>query len=189
MAGYIGLKKELILKNNLRIDFDTFCTELLADQGLFVGRIDGRYTGPAVSGDIGNGAADPSSTGINEAYSCAIRDIYTRKLQFQTDIPYETLSIDVNRAWKYPVENAILSQEKTIHDCMSKNRLMKVWVICGYYDLATPFHTAEWTYNHLFLNDDLQKNLSFSYYPSGHMFYQHEPSLQQFRKDAEAWFK
>ena len=83
----------------------------------------------------------------------------------------------------------MLSQEKIIHDCMSRNSLLKVWVICGYYDLATPFFSAEWTYDHLFLNSEQQKNLSFTYYYSGHMFYQHEPSLQQFRKDAEAWFQ
>ena len=28
---------------------------------------------------------------------------------------------------------------------MSKNPKMKVWVLCGYYDLATPFFAAEWT--------------------------------------------
>ena len=190
MAGYMGLKKELILKKNLRIDFDTYCTELLSDQGLFVGRIDGRYTGPAVSGSIGAGAADPSNTGITEAYAGAIRDLYSRKYQFETDIPFETLSDEVIYAWHYSgFENAILSQETIIHDCMSRNSLMKVWVICGYYDLATPFYAAEWTYSHLFLNSDLRKNLSFTYYPSGHMFYQHEPSLRQFRKDAEAWFR
>ena len=44
-------------------------------------------------------------------------------------------------------------------------------------------------YNHLFLNGSLQDNLTFSYYPSGHMFYQHEPSLRQFRQDAEAWYQ
>ena len=43
--------------------------------------------------------------------------------------------------------------------------------------------------HHLFLNSGLQDNLTFSYYPSGHMFYQHEPSLRQFRQDAEAWYQ
>ena len=189
MAGYIGLPKELILENNLRIDGDTFCTELLRDKKMFVGRIDGRVTGPALSGDIGSGAADPSSAGTDQAYADAMRDLITRKHQFRTDVPYAALSIPVNEAWKFPdQENAILSQERIIHDCMSKNPQLKVWVICGYYDLATPFFSAEWTYSHLFLMDGLKDNLSFTYYQSGHMFYQHEPSLRQFRKDAEAWF-
>ena len=96
----------------------------------------------------------------------------------------------VDKAWTFPKQmNSFLSQERIIHDCMSKNPKMKVWVLCGYYDLATPFFAAEWTYNHLFLNSGLQDNLTFTYYPSGHMFYQHEPSLRQFRQDAEAWYQ
>ncbi len=189
MTGYIGLKKELILQKNLRIDMDTFCTQLLSDEKLVVGRVDGRFTGPAVAGSLEDATADPSAT-TNNAYIEAIRDLYTRKLQVQSDLPYEALSLDVNRAWGFPeCENAVLSQEKILHDCMSKNPLMKVWVICGYYDQATPFFAAEWTYSHLFLESNLQNNLSFTYYPSGHMFYQHGPSLQQFRQDAEAWYK
>lgn len=189
MTGYIGLKKELILQKNLRIDMDTFCTQLLSDEKLVVGRIDGRFTGPAVAGSLEDATADPSAN-TNNAYIEAIRDLYTRKLQVQSDLSYEPLSLDVNRAWGFPgYENAVLSQEKILHDCMSKNPLMKVWVICGYYDQATPFFAAEWTYSHLFLESNLQNNLSFTYYPSGHMFYQHGPSLQQFRQDAEAWYK
>lgn len=189
MAGYIGLKKELILRKNLRIDMDTFCTELLGDEKLFVGRVDGRYTGPAVAGNLEDAGADPSAT-TNAAYIEAIRDLYTRKFRYQTDLSYEPLNLVVNAAWTFPQnDNSILSQEGILHDCISKNPLMKVWVLCGYYDQATPFFSAEWTYSHLFLNSSLQDNVSFTYYPSGHMFYQHEPSLRQFRQDAEAWFK
>jgi len=187
ISGYIGLSKALLLQKNLRIDMDTFCTQLLADQGLFVGRVDGRYTGPAVDGSLGDGQADPSAITIG-AYVEAARDLFTRKLGYQADESYEALSATVNAAWTFPGNNVVLSQERIIHDCMSKSPLMKVWVICGDYDQATPFFAAEWTYSHLFLNDDLKDNLSFTYYPSGHMFYQHEPSLRQFRADAEAWY-
>ena len=81
-----------------------------------------------------------------------------------------------------------LSQEKVLHDCMSRNPLLKVWVLCGYYDLATPFFGAEWTCNRLFLNEARQKNLQFTYYPSGHMFCMHAASLRKFRAEAEAWY-
>ena len=188
ISGYIGLPMELILQKNLRIDMETFTTGLLADQNLFVGRVDGRYTGPAVAGSLADAVADPSAT-TNAGYIEAVRNLYTGKYQYQTDVPYKPLSLDVNAAWVYPGNNTILSQERILHDCMSKNPHMKVWVICGYYDQATPFFAAEWTYSHLFLNSGLQDNLSFTYYPSGHMFYQHEPSLQQFRKDAESWYQ
>ena len=47
---------------------------------------------------------------------------------------------------------------------------------------------ADGKYLAMELNEELQDNLSFTYYPSGHMFYLHEPSMAQFRQDAEAWY-
>ncbi len=188
IAGYVGLNKEWILNQNLKFKVDDFCAMLLADQKLMTGRTDGRYTGPLTSGNLGSGISDPSMAGNVEAFSNAINDILTRKLEYHSDFPYSAISsIDDN--WTYRrFMNSFLSQERIIHDCMSRNRNLKVWVMCGYYDLATPFFGAEWTYSHLFLNSEYEKNLQFTYYPSGHMFYMHQPSYDQFRAEAEAWY-
>ncbi len=86
------------------------------------------------------------------------------------------------------IEGGYLSQEKIINECISKNPFLKVWVLCGYYDAATPFYAAEYTFDHVFLNDDLRDNVSFTYYHSGHMIYMEKESFDKFRKDAEAWF-
>ncbi|MBQ6399728.1 MAG: peptidase S10 [Clostridia bacterium] len=189
MAGYIGLSPEDIEGQNLRVTNDFFCSHLLKDRKLMAGRVDSRYTGPVVSGSLEDGDADPSMTGMTEAFVGAFNEVLTRKLNYQTNLRYEAMSNEVNGKWDQShFTNSMLSQESMIHDCMSKNTFMKVWVVCGYYDLATPFFAAEWTYSHLFLNEDIRKNLSFTYYPAGHMFYLHEPSLKQFRQDAEAWF-
>ena len=42
--------------------------------------------------------------------------------------------------------------------------------------------------DYVFINDALQDNLSFTYYPSGHMVYVDADSLVQLHQDAEAWF-
>ena len=42
-------------------------------------------------------------------------------------------------------------------------------------------------YEHI-RNEALQENLSFTYYPSGHMVYLDDDSLVQIRQDAESWF-
>lgn len=42
--------------------------------------------------------------------------------------------------------------------------------------------------DYVFINDALQDNLSFTYYPSGHMIYVNADSLVQLHQDAEAWF-
>ena len=73
-------------------------------------------------------------------------------------------------------------------DVTDKNNFLKIWVVCGYYDAATPFYSAEWTYNHVFLNDESKDNLQFTYYPSGHMFYVDKEAFDSFRSDAENWY-
>lgn len=188
IAAYIGVSKEFVLKHNLRVERDDFNAELLSDRKLMIGRIDSRYTGPVVDGNLGDGTSDPSSLGITEAFSGVFNQYVSQVLNYRTDQPYDVLSLDVNSAWSFGSDNSALAQEDMIRDCMSANEQMKVWVLCGRYDLATPFFAAEWVYSHLFLNDELQDNLSFTYYPSGHMFYLHEPSMAQFRQDAEAWY-
>jgi carboxypeptidase C (cathepsin A) len=188
MAGMIGLEKEYILKKNLRVSMEDFCSQLLGDQRLLIGRQDSRYTGPAVDGDLGDGTSDPSNLGIIEAFSAVMNNYVTQDLGYMTDRPYEVLSLDVNEKWDYGEDNAVVAQEDEIRDCMSANRFLKVWVICGYYDLATPFFGTEWVFSHLFLNGELEKNLAFKYYPAGHMFYLLDANVSAFRGDAEAWF-
>ena len=188
IAGYIGVSREFVLKHNLRVPMGEFCPELLADRKLMIGRTDSRYTGPVIEGSLDDGTSDPSSTGISEAFSAVFNNYVSQVLNYHTDMPYEMLSLDVNGKWNYNHDNSMVAQEDIIRDCMGANPKMKIWVLCGYYDLATPFYGAEWVYSHIFLNDELKGNLSFTYYPAGHMFYLHEPSLEQFRKDAEAWF-
>ena len=190
VAAYTGLTAEKVAESNLRVDYQTFCKSILADQKLVIGRVDGRYTGPLTSGDMGNGDADPSSAAMDGIYGAAVNQYINEELGFHTDMPYTTLSLSVNDAWTF-LQNmgSGFTQENILYETMSKNRFLKVWVLCGYYDLATPFYAAEWGFNHVFVNDDRETNLQFTYYPSGHMIYMHEPSLAQFRKDAEKWFR
>ena len=95
---------------------------------------------------------------------------------------------DIEPKWNFDLDGRTLSQENTIYEAMSKNPFLKVWVLCGYYDAATPFYAAEWVYNHVFIDDSLVDNLSFTYYPSGHMIYVNADSRAQFRQEAEAWY-
>lgn len=81
-----------------------------------------------------------------------------------------------------------LSQGPILNEELSQNPFLKIWVLCGYYDMATPFYAAEYTYSQIFTDQDRMDNVSFTYYPSGHMFYIHKPSMLKFREEAEAWF-
>jgi carboxypeptidase C (cathepsin A) len=61
---------------------------------------------------------------------------------------------------------------------MKTNPDLKVLLNGGYYDLATPFYAAQYEMDHLPIQAPLQKNISYAWYPSGHMVYAHVPSLK-----------
>ena len=125
----------------------------------------------------------------NQFYQQISQRIQMRMQETHTDQPYEPLSLEVNEKWTYPGSPIGFSQEKIIYELMSKNKFLKIWVLCGYYDMATPFFAAEWVYDHVFLNKGYEKNLKFTYYPSGHMIYMHKPSLVEFKEQAERWYR
>ena len=189
IAGYTGLDAAFVLKHNLRIDVEDFCKQLLSDQKLVIGRIDGRYTGPVTGGSFGSSSADPSLGVLGGAFGMAVNEYIAGELNYHSDKLYETLSISVSESWRYGLDNQVLCQEGDIYNAISQNAFLKIWVLCGYYDLATPFHSAEWVYDHVFLNPENEGRITFTYYPSGHMIYMHEPSLAKFRQEAEAWYK
>jgi carboxypeptidase C (cathepsin A) len=70
-----------------------------------------------------------------------------------------------------------------LRSAMIKNPYMKVLVMEGYYDLATPFLAAEYTIDHLNISPDLRKNISYETYEAGHMMYLQTKSLQKMHKD------
>ncbi len=188
MAGFTGLSEEFVMKKNLRVTLDDFCKELLSDKKQMTGRMDGRFTGPVIDGDLGSGESDPSGFDVDMPLMAAVNHYITDELNYDTDTPYIQLSLDINYRWNYNSDNEFLSQEETIYNCMTANSKLKVWVLCGYYDGATPFFGGEWVYDHVFLDDSRKDNLSFTYYPAGHMFYLDEASFDRFRKDAENWY-
>ena len=66
---------------------------------------------------------------------------------------------------------------------MKLNPKMKVFLAGGYYDLATPFYEGIYEMHHLPIPEKLQSNISYHYYPAGHMIYVNEDVLHQFHDD------
>ena len=70
---------------------------------------------------------------------------------------------------------------------MVKDPYLKVLVMEGYYDLATPFYAADYTMNHMDLGPEYRKNISFATYDAGHMMYVREAELAKVKKDFTAF--
>ena len=71
---------------------------------------------------------------------------------------------------------------------MTTNPRLRVFVGCGYFDMATPFGAAEWTFSHMGLQPELRQHVTFGYYESGHMVYMHQQSLDRFHADLDKFY-
>ena len=71
---------------------------------------------------------------------------------------------------------------------MRTNPFLKVLSLNGYYDMATPFFGTEFDISHMLLGPELQKNIQFRYYPSGHMVYLNPAELAHMHADLAAWY-
>jgi carboxypeptidase C (cathepsin A) len=72
---------------------------------------------------------------------------------------------------------------------MAKNPYLRVMVGAGYYDMATPFANAEYTFNHLGYDQTYRDRVEFKYYESGHMAYLNQDSAKQLKSDIAAFIR
>ena len=66
---------------------------------------------------------------------------------------------------------------------------MKLFVAEGYYDLATPPATVDYSVSHLRLPPELRTNMTVHKYEGGHMMYIYEPSMEKLRKDLVEFYE
>ena len=72
---------------------------------------------------------------------------------------------------------------------MKLNPKMQILLAGGYYDLATPFFEGIYEMHHLQIPANLQQNISYKYYPAGHMIYVNESVLKQFHDDVASFVR
>jgi carboxypeptidase C (cathepsin A) len=190
LASLTGLSESYVDKVNLRIEHVRFYTELLRDKGLTTGRMDGRFTTWEPDGGREHMSDDASISRIIGAYAAGFNHYVRAELEYANDLPYEILSMEVNKAWSYSdFEGRTVSVVDSLSSAMRANPHLKVHVAYGHYDGATPYFAAEHVLAHLNIPDELRENIDSAYYPAGHMMYVHEGSRVQQSKDLAAFIR
>ena len=176
--GYTGLPVAYILKADLKITGGQFAHELLSGSGDLTGRLDSRYSGPAMDPMGESASYDPLDSSI-DAPTVAMFNQYVRNtLDFGKNMTYKP-EINVFRYWnfKHAQPGAPFQLPFTpnvmpdLASAMKYNPNLKILLAGGYFDLGTTFYSSQYELHQLPIPHKLQKNISYAFFQSGHMVY------------------
>jgi carboxypeptidase C (cathepsin A) len=91
--------------------------------------------------------------------------------------------------WDWGTNNGYADTSEMLRAAFAKNPYLKLFVACGYYDMATPYFAAEYTLNHMNLEAGQRGNIRLEYYEAGHMMYIDARMLAKLKQDVAAFIK
>ena len=191
---YTGLPVDYLLRTDLRIEYGAFEKNLLADQELTTGTLDTRFTGPTLDPLSRTTEYDPQSAAISSAYVSAFNAYVRQSLKYAGELVYKP-GIGVYGSWDYRhqppgASRPLIQLPNVLPDlavAMKQNPDMRVLVLGGYFDVSTPYFEGWFEMHHLPIPKDLESNIRYRYYESGHMVYVNVPTLKQLHEDVAAF--
>jgi carboxypeptidase C (cathepsin A) len=190
-AVFTGLDLDYVLRSRLRVNATRFTKELLREDGLAVGRLDGRYTADEIDDVAERPSFDAGSAAISAPYAAGLHE-HLADLGVDLDRPYHTSGPDVGRNWVWDRSLSSGGEPRYVNTApdlawaMSYDPSLRVLVASGYYDYATPFFDAEFTMARHGIDMD---RVTMTYYEAGHMMYLHEPSREAVAADIRAFIR
>ncbi len=190
LSYFTGIDEDYFRLSDLRITDRRFYKELLRDEGLVVGRLDGRFTGRDMDDAGETPESDPSFYGIDGAYTAAVNHYLTSDLGVEIERQYKIFG-RVGRNWNWQLSSTgfrsfNVNVAPYIGTAMRQNSALRVFNAAGYYDFATPFFDAEMSFMR---NGVVPERITYAYYESGHMMYIHHPSLVRLMDDVRAFIR
>ena len=184
LGQFTGLPSEVWTKAHLRLQAAEFEALLLGDKGMVTGRQDTRYTAPALHGLSVKPGFDAS--GVKGSTVQAVIDTYMHgtlkfgiglNYQQDADIPGHWDMFHVSDPSKFWLGGLnVLTDLATV---MTRNAAMRVLVMGGYFDLATPYQAGIAEMKHLPLQPQLENNIEYAVFPTGHEPYLDADSRQK----------
>jgi carboxypeptidase C (cathepsin A) len=194
MSRYTGLSTTYLKQANLRVSENMFVNELLKAQRKTVSRLDARFTGPTMDPLQKYAEYDPSFSAIGAAFSAAFLDYYHGELKFGQGKTYALSNWSIGDKWKWahkvigsPAEQPMVNSGVDLAQALVQDPNLRVLVLNGYYDLATPFSATEYVVAHLGLPPGLESHIQMQYYEAGHMMYVHPASLKKMKNDIDSF--
>lgn len=207
LSAYIGLSQEYLQQAHLRVSIVRFRKELLRDQGLVIGRMDGR----TLMTDFDHAGEEPENdywlfTDYLVPVNGAMLDFLANRLGYRTEQRYWLAGEGIIQAWDWehrmpPIagisqreidERNIFPQNTwvagTLGVAMRGNPHLQVLQVSGYYDFATPFAMADYDLAHMTFDKALQDNITTVYYEVGHGAFMDDNILPTLDRDLAKFY-
>jgi len=189
LAEMTGISADLWKKHHLAMDSNTFRAELLRAEGKVIGRFDSRVAWDVTDPTLATAEYDPSYSLAYQAFSTAMLTYLGDELGWKEDQPYEILTSGVH-PWKYGSDNRIVNLTNGLATALRDNPKLKVLVMGAHTDLATPPEGVSYSLRQVTgTSPALLKQITYTYYDAGHMFYTNPADLKKSRKDLVEFLK
>ena len=186
LESYTGVPAALWLKANLRLTGAEFSKYLQDPGGITTGRLDSRYEGPVMDPLERDADYDPFSESVESSILAAMNTYARETLKFGENMTYKPSAREPGFDWDMkhrgpgPVGWAGTSTNvmNDIAYTMKANPNMRVLLMGGYFDLGTLYFGATYEMKHLPIPQNLDKNIEYKFFPTGHMVYVNEDALK-----------
>lgn len=176
---FTGLSKEYLEQADLKVTAALYRSEVMRSDRKAVGRLDGRFIINERAGNNRTYSYDPSSAGIDAAYTAGLMHYMHNDLGV-TGIRREYNILGGIGRWNWPEGRNGTNVAPLLAQGQAENKDLRIYVTNGYYDMATPFHGTEMTFNQYGFD---MSRVQLSYFEVGHMIYIHGPSLEKMTRE------
>jgi carboxypeptidase C (cathepsin A) len=191
MHSYIGMPVQYIVDSHLMVPYGRFLGGLLRNKAETLGRYDARFAVHTLDPASDYPDSDASNDAMNAPYTTAVNQYLRQTLKYNPPIPYKPDTYNLiakTGRWSWQNGENDINVAPELAQTMSDNPKMLVFSANGYYDFATPWLATKYTLEHMNLSPQLQRNISFGFYQSGHMIYLNQEALNKYHRDLERWY-
>jgi carboxypeptidase C (cathepsin A) len=184
LEAYTGVSAALWVKANLRLTGGEFAKLLQDGTDTTTGRLDSRYSGPSINPMAGEVDYDPFTEATTSAFESTMNTYAHNTLKFGENMTYKPSAREPGFNWDMKHRGpggwpgTYLNVMNDLAYTMKVNPKMHVLLMGGYFDLGTLYFGATYEMKHLPIPAELQKNIDYKFFQTGHMVYINEDALK-----------
>jgi carboxypeptidase C (cathepsin A) len=186
-GAFVGLPAAFVEAADLRIGTESFVRTLMRDRGLRIGRLDTRATGDAAELERRPPPLDDPSMSLSTGPNTVVSKYFRETLGVRTERAYVPLNLQVNSRWDWfarPRPPFYWNATPGLAAALRDRPTMRVMLVGGLYDLATPVLAARYAIEHAGVPVERVTTLAL---PGGHSFYEDEDNRTSFNDAVRAF--